>query len=181
MTRLEEESTREKVRETVRSFPGIHTRALARQLNTSLALAQYHLQALEEAREVKSVQVGGFRRYFPAKAFGALTASEKKVLNILRREKPLEIVLALLEFGRLHHGELSEALGWSKPTLTYHLEKLVEAGLVLREPKGETRGFSLKDPDGVRSLLTQFQPVAEVDARVHDTWEDLFSGHRRKK
>lgn len=172
---------RERIREAVASYPGIHARALARHLHTSLALVQYHLGSLEAAHEVRSVRTGGFRRYFPPSSFEELTPRERAILNLLRREKPLEIVLVLLEEGRLTHGQLAEALGWPKSVLSFHLDKLVAAGVVHREASGEEKGLELRDAEAVRRILRRFEPIEESAARIHDTWEDLFSGHRRRR
>lgn len=177
----DEPPVRHRVLETVREYPGIHVRGIERHLRIPLALAQYHLKELEDARTIRSLQVGGFRRYFPAETFENLTPRERAVLNVLRRERPLEIVLTLLEAGRLRHQDILDAVGGTKPALTYHLEKLVDAGIVDRVARGDDRGFALKDPDGIRRLLRRYEPVDDVAARVHDTWDDLFSGHRRSR
>ncbi len=174
------ESMRDRVLEAVRTYPGLHLRGLVRSLDSSVALVLYHVRALEEAGHIRSVRVGGYQRYFPAKAYKELTRHDRAVLNLLRLERPLEIVLALLEFGRLQHKELLEVVGGSKPALTYQLEKLMAAGIVDRTAKGEERGFSLRDPHHVRSLLAKYEPVDEFPAHVHDTWDDLFRGHRSR-
>jgi predicted transcriptional regulator len=176
----EAESTRDRILQAVRAYPGIHLRSLVRHLGTSLALIQYHLRALEEAGQVRSHSVEGFHRYFPVETYRDLTPRERAILNLLRRERPLEIVLALLEFGRLQHKELVDIVGGSKAALTYHLEKLADAGIVQKVAKGDERGFTLRDPDAVRRLLARFQPVGDLPARVHDTWDDLFAGHRAR-
>ncbi len=49
--------------------------------------------------------------------------------------------------------ELIEPLGLSQPTVSYHLKKLVDAGLLEREQRGKWAYFSL-NPDAVAKLAT---------------------------
>jgi ArsR family transcriptional regulator, arsenate/arsenite/antimonite-responsive transcriptional repressor len=48
---------------------------------------------------------------------------------------------------------LVEPLGLSQPTVSHHMKKLLDAGLVEREQRGKWAYFSL-DPDAVRTLAT---------------------------
>lgn len=176
----DETPMRDRVLEAIRAFPGIHIRGLVRQLGTSLALVQYHVRLLEQEGVIRSTHAANFVRFFPKESFRELSPKDRALLHLIRQERPLEIILALLEFGRLQHRDLLEVVGGSKPALSYHLDRLVEAGIVERVAKGEEKGFSLKDPDRARALLTRFEPVSDVPARVAETWEDLFHGHRKR-
>lgn len=177
----DEESFRERILATIRQFPGIHLRGLVKHLDTSTALARYHVELLIEARTVRAYEVGGFRRFFPSESFGELDDEGRRLLHLLRQERPLEIVLALLEFGPMQHRDLLEVVGGAKGTLTYQLDKLIGSGVVQKVAKGADRGFYLNEPDTVRDLLRRYEPLPEVLEQVHDLWEDLFSGHRRKR
>lgn len=172
-------SVRTQIQDTVAAFPGIHLRGIVKQLDTSTALARYHLDHLVADGLVREIPVGGFTRYFPAATYGELTPKERRALQVLRQERPLEIVLTLLELGPQQHRDLLELVGGSKGTLSYHLDKLVAAGLVRKVPRGPERGFHLVDPKAVRRLLARYEPLPEIYEQVHDLWEELFSGHRR--
>lgn len=177
----DEETVRDRILAAIRQFPGIHLRGLVKHLDTSTALARYHLDALQTEGVVRAYEVGGFTRYFPVEAFGELTERERRWLHLLRQERPLEIVLAFLEFGPMQHRDLLEIVGGSKGTLTYQLDKLVEAGVVAKVARGPDRGFHLQEPDKMRELLKRYEPVPDVLDAVHELWEDLFSGHRRRE
>ena len=174
-----DESTRAQVLELVRRFPGIHMRGIVREMEISTALATYHLKALTAEGRLRAVRAAGYVRYFPREGFRELSAQDRQALGLLRQTRPLEIVLALLEHGPLTHGELVEIVGGAKPTLTYHLHKLIDGGIVAKVPRGEERGFHLVDPERLRGLLAQYEPTSTLLDEVHDTWEDLFGGHRR--
>lgn len=174
----DEGEMRTHILEAVRAYPGIHFRALVRELDTSTALARYHLEKLLGEDELRSVEISGYVRYFPTDVYEELDEEEKEQLNVLRQEKPLEIVLALLEFGSMQHKDLHELVSGSKGTLTYHLNKLVDADIVNRVPRGDDRGFHLQDEERVRRLLARYRPESDVFEEIHDAWEDLFGGHR---
>jgi ArsR family transcriptional regulator len=53
--------------------------------------------------------------------------------------------------------ELYEPLGLSQPTVSHHLKKLVEAGLLDREPRGKWAYFSLK-----RDAVEKLAAVADL-------------------
>lgn len=176
----DEETMRDRIQNVVRSFPGIHLRGIVKELDTSTALARYHLDHLVAGHKIREVHVGGFTRYFPVETYGELTPKERRMLELLRQEKPLEIVLTLLEFGSMQHRDLVEMVSTTKGTLSYHLDKLVDLGLVRKVPRGPDKGFHLVDPQGVRTLLARYEPLPEIYERVHDLWDDLFSGHRKR-
>ncbi len=49
--------------------------------------------------------------------------------------------------------EFVEPLGLAQPTVSHHLKKLTESGLLRREQRGKFAFFSF-DPDAVRTLAT---------------------------
>jgi predicted transcriptional regulator len=165
---------RDRVREVVDTYPGIHFRALVRELDTSTALARYHLEDLMDEGEIRSVDVGGYTRYFPRGELEGLTEEERSMLNAIRQKRRLEIVLALLEGGPAPHKGLHDFVGGSKGTLSYHLGKLQEAGIVEKTDRGH---FQLVDREVVRRLLVRYEPESDLLDEVHDLWEDLFGPH----
>lgn len=56
--------------------------------------------------------------------------------------------------------EFEPALGLSQPTVSHHLRKLVDAGLLVREQRGRWAYFTL-DPDAVAKL------AAVADLKAH--------------
>lgn len=178
---MDDASVHDQIMQTIRDYPGIHLRGLVKQLDTSTSLARYHLEALVGDGLVRDYEVGGFTRYFPREEYDALDERSLHMLHVLRQQRPLEIVLAILDVGPMQHRDLLEIVGGSKGTLTYQLDKLIEANIITKVAKGPERGFHLSDRDKVRKLLARYEPVPSVVEHVHDTWEDLFSGHRRRR
>jgi ArsR family transcriptional regulator, arsenate/arsenite/antimonite-responsive transcriptional repressor len=81
-----------------------------------------------------------------------------KVFSALASQ-PRREILAYLNGGELTAGEIAQRFHISKPALSVHLRSLEEAGLILRDKRGQFVYFSL-----VREHLanTAFSWVAEL-------------------
>ena len=74
--------------------------------------------------------------------FGALADRNRvKILNMLMKQGCDAVCVC----------DLEPALGLSQPTVSYHLKKLVDAGLLEREKRGTYAYYSLRD--GARRQL----------------------------
>lgn len=169
-----EPEVRKRVHDAVRRYPGIHLRGLERQLRVSAPLVQYHVRKLAEAGFVEAHEQGGYLRFYPTdKARDVrVTAQDLPLVGLLREEVPLHVALLLLDRGPLSHGELVAAAGVAKSTLSYHLAKLAEAGVVEREP-GSAR-VRLADRDRIYRLLLAYEPTPDLRDAFADLWGDLY-------
>jgi ArsR family transcriptional regulator len=100
-------------------------------------------------------------------ADAALTASEAtelanrmKALADPARLRLLSILLANEE-QRACTCDLTEPLGLSQPTVTHHLRKLLEAGLVTSERRGVWTYYSVV-PDALGALAAVLTPAADL-------------------
>ncbi|HVL87344.1 MAG TPA: ArsR family transcriptional regulator [Candidatus Thermoplasmatota archaeon] len=166
----EDVSVREKVLDLIRRYPGLHVREVERQLGVSPALASYHLRRLAEGGLLRAETHGEFLRYYPAAA-GAPRAGERRLLAILRRPVAAKIALLLLSEGALANKDIALRLGISRATVSYHLHRLSDAGLL---QAADERGYELSDPDRVRRLLASFPPAPGILEEFADLWEDLY-------
>lgn len=165
---------RKRVYDAVRRYPGIHVRGLERNLGISAPLAQYHLRRLEEAGFLESHDQGGYSRYYPtSKGKSArVTKEDLPLVGVLREEVPLHVALLLLDHGPMTHTELVEQLGIAKSTVSYHLAKLAELGLVEREAKSQR--VRLAQRDRVYRLLLAYDPTPDLRDAFAKLWEDLY-------
>jgi predicted transcriptional regulator len=165
---------RQRVYDAVRRYPGIHLREIDRQTGVSAPLVQYHLRKLVEEGFVELHEQGGYARHYPtAKGKSArVEPDDLPLVGLLREEVPLHVVLLLLDKGPLTHSRLVEELGNAKSTVSYHLAKLAEAGVVEREPgKAELR---LADRERVYRLLLAYRPTPGLLDVFADLWGDLY-------
>ena len=162
------------VYEAVRRYPGIHLRGVEREVGISAALAQYHLRQLLEDGLVQATQQGSYLRFFVTEEKGSrrLTDEDRQTLGLLREEVPLHVVLLLLDEGPLTHAELVARTALAKSTVSYHLAKLAEGGVVERE-SGSTR-IRLARRAVVTRLLLAHPPTEDLIDRFAELWGGLY-------
>ena len=154
--------TRRDLYEFVRKNPGFHLREIARALELSITLADYHLRFLEKHDLLSASMDGEYKRYYPrslpgdAEARPALTDAQKQVLGYLRQPVPLKILAYLMERESASHKEILGHVPVSPSTLSHHLKKMHAAGIVDRVA-GADRGYKVSDPKAVARLMTTYE------------------------
>lgn len=162
------------VYEYVRGHPGSHVRGMARELGLATGDLQYHLSWLEKHGFVKTKKSGFYRFVFPTMVFGD---EEEALLAILSQPTPREILLSLLCEASATQGELARRVGCSQPTLSWHMSRLIESGVV--RGKRASRGISYEvasDPDTILNLVKAYHP--EVWKRCAGRLGDRPVAHR---
>jgi predicted transcriptional regulator len=154
----------------VKEYPGLHVREAARQLDTSMALVEYHLALLVEHCLVTVQKDDRYARLYPVDA-PAPKPADREAIGVLRQRLPLRITLSLLDDGPQKHKDLAEALGLGKSTLSFHLRKLEAAGLVRKDADGT---FAAKEPARVLRLLLAFPPTKGLREEFADVWLSLY-------
>jgi len=115
--------------EYVRGHPGAHVRRMAKDLGIATGDLQYHLLWLEKHGYVKTKKTGFYRFVFPTMVF---KEEQEVLLGVLSQDTPRDILLCLLREERMTQGGLAASLGYSQPTIYWHLERLVASGVVSR-------------------------------------------------
>lgn len=146
--------SRRKIYAAISDAPGIHFRRIHDRLEYAQGTVQYHLRRLADDGLVDVSDDGKYTRYYPADEFDP---DDRTVMNALRRKYSRRIVAHLVAEGPLTTSELSERLDRSPSTLSWHLSKLVEAGLVEKERRGQSVDYSLADPQRARYLYTVYR------------------------
>lgn len=165
-------STADEILACVKRYPGIHLRGVERELGLSSALVHYHVKQLESKGHLVSALVGGYLRLYPKNAPRPL--AEDETFALLREEVPLHVVLILLEKGAARQGELVESLELAKSTVSYHVDKLVSRGLLVRREQGAEVVLRLKDARRVRKLLSSYAPTPDLVEKFRDLWADFY-------
>lgn len=154
--------TRRKLFEFVRNSPGFHLREIARALEFSITLADYHLRFLEKHELVSATMDGEYKRYYPrsvpgtADARPALSEAQKQILAFLRQPVPLRILAFLMERESASHKEILEHVPVSPSTLSHHLKKMQFAD-VLGRAEATDRGYRVAEPKAVALLMTTYE------------------------
>lgn len=149
---LEHEDRRALAR-LVRDHPGLPLADVSDQLGVPRSTLRYHARILEEEDQLASRTVLGRRRLFPARTdrppelLAALQDSgTRQVLRTLSRHEPATV------------STLADELGKATSTVSYHLDRLDEAGVITRE-RDVNRVINRLGPTARTALTT----VADAD------------------
>ena len=113
--------------EYVRGHPGTHVRGMANELGIATGDLHYHLFWLESHGFVKTKKSGFYRFVFPTMVFDE---EQEVLLGVLSQETPREILLSLSLDAPMTQGDLAKCLGHSQPTVSWHMDRLVQLGIV---------------------------------------------------
>ncbi|SDJ33638.1 Winged helix-turn-helix DNA-binding [Halovenus aranensis] len=161
--------TRKEIFEYVQANPGAHFSQLKRDLDMETGLVQHHLSTLEDYDVLTSEDHQGKRRLFVAEE---LTEEERAILSSLRYETTRHILLFLVEESTARNGAIAEELGVSPPTVSWHVSRLVENGIVSEVEDGRTTYYTVADEDLTMQLLVRYQEsfVDRAVDNVLDFW-----------
>lgn len=149
------EAARRRIVERVRSDPGVHFNALVRGTDMAPGQVQYHLKRLLDERLVAEDCYGRTHYYPPS-----FDAWERRALALLRRETSADIVGVLLESGETPATEVAERVGIARSTLSWHVDRLVDAGLVEKRRGAESRiTLDIARPARTARLLRRARPT----------------------
>jgi predicted transcriptional regulator len=163
--------TRQKIYDLIESKPGIHLSKIAETLSMRLSLVQYHLQKMEKEQRVVAVtDVGYYKRYYIAGSTRG--PQERNIVSLLREPIPLQIVLYLLKHPNAKHKEILAQFSVTSATLSYHLNKLMNLGIVDAPLYAEDKGYSVLNHHEIISLLKKHRLIPLTQS-FEDIWDDL--------
>lgn len=145
-----ENETRRRIFEYVRNRPGQSIAEIATTVGVSHSTASYHLERLTEFNLLASTQDGNKMRFFVNG--GLFTEEERRVLAALSNSETRRVLATILAHPGSYRAELTTLLHVSSPTVNWHLQRLLTAGLVLEEPRGRNR-YLFADPARLRVVF----------------------------
>ena len=158
----------------VKRYPGVHVRAVERELGLSSRLAAYHLQQLEGEGSVQCVHETGYSRYFPAVGKPRWSRDDVAFLCLMRRPAALRITLLLAAQGPLGRADLGSRLDLARASVSYHLGQLADAGVVVSDLEGRRLLHRLADPEATLGRLASFTPLPDDLEPFDAMWQDLL-------
>jgi predicted transcriptional regulator len=164
--------SRRRIYQSISKNPGTYLREMERDLGMQPGLLAYHLDYLEKRQLLRAEDDGYRKRYFPSDRF---RLKDRKVVSLLRLESPRRILMHLLMSGSTSFGQLQTAMGVSKSTLSYHLKRLTEAGVVRARRVERETTYSVDEPEEVADILISIKESLESDVvdRFVDIWRKL--------
>lgn len=163
------DDTRSEIRSCIEARPGLHFNALVRTTAFAPGQLQYHLRVLHDVDAIVREEYYGQTHYYPPD----LDAWERGVLALARRETARDIIFDLLEHGASRPNAVANRLGIARSTLEWHLDHLVEQGVVRKERGSNNRvTLVLEHPETTVELLNTIEP--SLPERLVDRFERLL-------
>jgi DNA-binding transcriptional ArsR family regulator len=126
--------------DAVQAQPGVYLSELSERAGVNLSTARHHVRVLEDENLVTSAKPRGKRRYYPS------TAEDFELPAALSEPATAAVLEALAELGDAHVGLLADELDRDPSTVSHHLQRLADDGLVERERRGRAVVNRLADP-----------------------------------
>jgi DNA-binding transcriptional ArsR family regulator len=158
--------------EHIEKTPGIRYRELLRLTGLINGVLSYHLSALEKANVIKVDRQTRMTRYYPV----TISDNESAILKFVRHEPVREILLFILEQEMCTFNEIVEHTGKAASTISSHLKRLKEAGIVLVRYGGENQHlYRIRESDLVAEVLSKYTPsfVDKIVNNYSDMMEEL--------
>jgi len=161
---------RRKIYELLKKNPGLHLSKIAEILNLRISHVEYHLLYMEKNDLITSSKEKGYKRYYISGS--KIGLKEKKLLSILRQEKPLKIVLLILKTSKARHQDLINEIDVAPSTLSYHLKKLVNKEILTITVNHGDKEYSVLNEKEIIQFIIKYKPY-EVLASFIDIWTGL--------
>jgi predicted transcriptional regulator len=163
---IESKEVRSRILEYISSHPGAYLREIKRAIGISMGTVQYHLYSLEKERKIISKRRGLYKRFFVSFTF---TDKDQKILDVLSQETERDILLYLSVNPGASHHDISEYIGISPGTTSWHMKRLVEAGLETSKRSTEVVYFLQVDAKDVAKLLKVYH------TNIWERWADRLA------
>lgn len=144
-------ASRRAIYQQIAASPGVHFRSLLDDLDYAQGTLQYQLRWLDNQNLIEISDDGRYTRYYPTAEFDE---SDQALMNALRRKYSRRILAYLLADGPLTTTDLSDRLDKAQSTVSWHLSKLNDAGLVTKERDGRQVMYEVRDAARVKYLYT---------------------------
>lgn len=168
-------SNRFRIYRYIENNPGAHLRKISKDLGLAMGDTQYHLDILEKSGRVKSRKINLYRRYYTAAILGE---KEEIILGFLRQETTRDILIYLIEHPYSTQRELADYKHFSSPTISWHMSRLIEAGIVQSTKQGKKILYSLDaDRDKLVNILKHYHPTLwnNLASRLAELFLELSS------
>ena len=157
---------RDRILEDIAQHPGASAREIQRRLDLAWGLTAYHLDRLHRAGEIHRER-GGWRDFYFSKE---LTWADRRIFQALRSPAERRLVLTVIESPGASFTEIARRTELGRSTISFHLTRLTELGVLAAERVGTGVGYRVLELDRIQRLLSTYA------ASFADTMVDRFVG-----
>ena len=162
--------TRKRVYNLVKEHAGCHFRDLERKSNLPASSIKYHLNYLAKYGLIQEEKDGNNIRYFPKE----FNPENKILLGLLRQKSLREILLFILTNKNCSHSNIVNFTNLSPPTITWHLKKLENKGIISSNINGRNKTYKIiADENEIMSLLITYKEsfLDSLVDNIIETWD----------
>ena len=152
----------------IEQTPGIRYRELLRLTGFVNGVLTYHLAALERANVIKVNRESRMTRYYPV----SVSDQESAILKFIRHEPIRQILLFILEHDMCTFNEIVDHTQKAPSTVSSHLKRLREAGVVLIRHGENHQLYRVAERDLVAEMLSKYT-TSFVD-KVVDNYTEML-------
>ena len=160
--------TRKLIYNYILKYPGLHLRGLSRKLKIPKTTIRYHLNFLKKRDLIREENVDNRVRYY---AINSIGAKDKQLFSLIRKEIPRKIILILcvcmkqsqkdiIYFDKRFPGRMNSinfVMGKHRTTISFHLHKLEEMGIIESWQEGNQTMYKLKDIELIIDFLIKYE------------------------
>src|SRR5207247_8602249 len=127
-----------------------------RESNLGMGVLQDHVRRLDKDQSIISRRRGLYKRFYKRLDF---EVEEQEILGVVFQETERDLLLYLLKTPDATQKELSEFAHISASSTSWHMKRLVQAGLVKSRRQGSFVYYMAKgDPVKILRLLKSYHP-----------------------
>jgi predicted transcriptional regulator len=132
------DATQRRIFDYITAHPGVHLRQVCRELGLAMGDVQYHVHRLERDGRINSVRRGLYKFFYPSALFGE---KQRDILSVLSLDTPRELLLNIIEKPCSSQDELARATMVSQPTVSWHLRRLIDQGILEKQQVGKSTTY----------------------------------------
>jgi len=151
--------------------PGTYLREMEGALGLSVGDLQYHLGQLEKGGLVTAHDDGRRKGYFAA---AEIPYFDRQAISIIRMRTPRRIIIFLLMHPGAAFSEILANFSFTKGALSFHMKRLVKAGMVEKARRENLWTYNVKEPERLGKLLVTYR--ASIADEVLDGVVDMLAG-----
>lgn len=166
---------RKKIYDFISKNPGLHFREISRELSMPASTLFYHIKYLIKRGFLFKEFVNGYSRYYRLEE---ISNTDKNLFNILREPVPRNIVLYLLfcpvsskkdmitfaKKWKKHPSKIGFHLNKHRTTINFHIDKLIEEGILGTKNKGKEVKYFVLKPKEVLDFIIRYKESLLTDA-----------------
>ena len=175
------QGTRDLIFEYVETHPGTHLREIGRALGLGMGDLQYNLYILEKQGKVSTARRGLYKFVFPSGVFGE---KQSAILSALAIESQREILIHLIKNPALSQNQIARLIGLTPATISWHMKRLLELGIVERVRNGKTVSYRvLGDKEEIEKFVRSYHPGfwERLSSKLADIILELSANDLTKK